>query len=127
MPFKVAEAKQHINSLVYVFNKQKLHCKYNAGEKYAALEEKIEKDGLDELSTNGDADDVTIKELRLRLCELLCMVLEEHDIVDADDKPVPINPKQLASLGLPLEFYSGWSNAISEDFNSRAGGTKSSS
>lgn len=125
MPFKVAEAQKHVNRLVYVFNGQKLTCKYNAGEKYAALEEKIERDDMD-IRNNGNADDdATIDELRKRLSELLCMVLEEHDIVNEKGEPVPTNAKALASLKLPLEFYSGWSNAISEDFNNRAGGTKS--
>ena len=126
MPFKGSEARVKVNRLVYPYNGQKLVVKYNAGDKYAELEEKIDSEKLDEIGENGN-EDITIPELRRKLADLLCIVIEEWDYEDDDGKVLPITGKALADERHPLEFYSGLSSAISEDFASRGGGTKSRS
>lgn len=125
MPFKVKAAKARINRLVWSFNGEKLVLHYNAGEKFAQLQEKVDKEGLDDVGLNGQTDDQSLAQLRLQICELLCIVLEDWDVVDDNEAEVPLNAKKMAALGLPIEFYSGLSTAIQEDFQSRGGGTKS--
>lgn len=166
MPFKASEARIAQNRVVYKYGGQQLHVKYNAGRKYAELEEKIDKEGLDRMGDqvsmtaaeirdelegihgrigrNGQisaseirADigslledigepgkDVDIPQVRRRICDLLCMVIEEWDYLDEKGEPLEIDPEVLANEGHPLEFYSGLSSAISEDFANKGGGTK---
>lgn len=126
MPFKTKAAKERINRLVWSFNGQKLILHYNAGEKFAKLEEKVDQDGLDRIGENGQQEDLAIPTIRKQIAELLCIVIEDWDVVDDEENPVPLEPKAIAALGLPLEFFAGLSSAIQDDFQSRGGGTKSS-
>lgn len=126
MPFKGHEALKKQNYLAYPYNGQVLKVWYNAGEKYAKLEELVDEEKLDRIGEDG-VPDMAIPQLRSRLSELLCMVIEKWDYKDENGEDFPIDAEKLAAEGHPLEFYSGLSTAISQDYAKQGGGTKSSS
>jgi len=107
MPFAVGKARERINHLTYDFNGQKLKIKYNAGEKYAELQEEINAQEVDE--------EETLKDARLRISSQLCKIIESWDAQDESGNSIPLEAESVASLGLPIEFYSGLSQAIGTD------------
>ena len=123
MPFKAAELNAKTYHVAVNYFGQTLKIKYNADSKYAEMEEKLDAERV-EMDDESGVPEIPYDEVRRKVADLICMVVEEWDYELEDGTILDIDGEAFANRKHPLDFYNRIQSAIMSDFAKRGEGTK---
>ena len=120
MPFNVGKHNEGTFTFPVNFGGQTVRIEYRRGDPARKFEQKIE--AMQQLTPEqqrGQGDGG-----RFLLCEALCETIASWDLVDSEEKKVPIDPAALNDLPIETAFYTAITQRLSEEMATGKGTKK---